>query len=174
MGISIRQWRLSDAKDLTAALSNQKVLNNLRDGSPYPYTDQDAQDYIRAVLSADPDQTFAYAVCVDDKVLGSIGAFRQENIHRRTAEPGYYLAEAYWGQGIMTQAVGMLCARLFSETDLLRIYAEPFAYHMGSRRVLEKAGFQLEGILRSNACKNIQVLDMAVYGLTRERGDKIL
>lgn len=59
MGISIRQWRLSDAKDLAAALSNQKVLNNLRDGSPYPYTDQDAQDYIRAVLSADPDQTFA-------------------------------------------------------------------------------------------------------------------
>lgn len=44
-----------------------KVLNNLRDGLPYPYTDQDAQDYIRAVLSADPDQTFAYAVCVDDK-----------------------------------------------------------------------------------------------------------
>ena len=74
----------------------------------------------------------------------------------------------------MTQAVGMFCARLFSETDLLRIYAEPFAYHMGSRRVLEKAGFQLEGILRSNACKNSQVLDMAMYGLTRERGDKIL
>lgn len=70
MGISIRQWRLSDAKDLAAALSNQKVLNNLRDGLPYPYTDQDAQDYIRAVLSADPDQTFAYAVCVDDKVFG--------------------------------------------------------------------------------------------------------
>lgn len=78
-------------------------------------------------LSADPDQTFAYAVCVDDKVVGSIGAFRQETIRRRTAELGYYLAEAYWGQGIMTQAVGMLCARLFSETDLLRIYAEPFA-----------------------------------------------
>lgn len=108
------------------------------------------------------------------KCLGSIGAFRQENIHRRTAELGYYLAEAYWGQGIMTQAVGMLCARLFSETDLLRIYAEPFSYNMGSRRVLEKAGFQLEGILRSNACKNSQVLDMAMYGLTRERGDKIL
>lgn len=174
MGISIRQWRLSDAKDLAAALSNQKVLNNLRDGLPYPYTDQDAQDYIRAVLSADPDQTFAYAVCVDDKVVGSIGAFRQENIHRRTAELGYYLSEAYWGQGIMTQAVGMLCARLFSETDLLRIYAEPFASNMGSRRVLEKAGFQLEGIFRSNACKNGQVLDMAMYGLTRERGDEIL
>lgn len=49
-----------------------------------------------------------------------------------------------------------------------------FVYNMGSRRVLEKAGFQLEGILRSNACKNGQVLDMAMYGLTRERGDEIL
>ena len=170
MGISIRQWRLSDAKDLAAALSNQKVLNNLRDGLPYPYREQDAQNYIRAMLSADPDQTFAYAVCVDDKAVGSVTAFRQENIHRCTAE----LAEAYWGQGIMTQAVCMLCARLFSVTDLLRIYAEPFACNMGSRRVLEKAGFQLEGILRSNACKNGQVLDMAMYGLIRERGDEVL
>ena len=42
MDISIRQWRLSDAKDLAAALSNQKVLNNLRDGLPYPYREQDA------------------------------------------------------------------------------------------------------------------------------------
>lgn len=174
MGISIRQWRLSDAKDLAAALSNPKVLNNLRDGLPYPYREQDAQNYIRSMLSADPDQIFAYAVCVDDKAVGSVTAFRQENIHRCTAELGYYLAEAYWGQGIMTQAVCMLCVRLFSETDLLRIYAEPFACNMGSRRVLEKAGFQLEGILRSNACKNGQVLDMAMYGLIREREDEVL
>ena len=78
------------------------------------------------------------------------------------------------GTGDHDPSGGYALCRLFSETDLLRIYAEPFASNMGSRRVLEKAGFQLEGILRSNACKNGQVLDMAMYGLTRERGDEIL
>lgn len=62
-----------------------------------------------------------------------------------------------------------LCQKLFAKTDLLRIYAEPFTCNIGSRRVLEKAGFQLEGILRSNAVKNGQVLDMAIYALVRKR-----
>lgn len=68
----------------------------------------------------------------------------------------------------MTQAVKQLCQKLFAETDILRIFAEPFAYNIGSRRVLEKAGFQLEGILKRNAVKNGRVLDMAMYALTKE------
>ncbi len=168
MNCTIKQWRRTDAKDLASALSNQNILKNLRDGLPYPYTEKDAEDYINAMLAADKNDTFAYAVCVDDRSVGSIGAFRQGNIHCRTAELGYYLAEEYWGQGIMTDAVRQLCKKLFAETDLLRIYAEPFAYNIGSRRVLEKAGFQLEGILKSNAFKNGQVLDMAMYALTKD------
>lgn len=78
----------------------------------------------------------------------SIGAFRQGNIHCRTAELGYYLAEEYWGKGVMTEAVRLLCEKLFSETDIIRIFAEPFVHNIGSRRVLEKAGFQLEGIMK--------------------------
>ena len=62
MNCTIRKWRLSDAADLAAALSNPKVLNNLRDGLPYPYTQRDAEDYIRAMLSADENNTFAFAV----------------------------------------------------------------------------------------------------------------
>ena len=68
----------------------------------------------------------------------------------------------------MTEAVRQLCEKVFNETDILRIYAEPFAYNIGSRRVLEKAGFILEGILKNNAVKNGRVLDMAMYSLTRE------
>lgn len=82
---TIRKWRLSDAADLAKALSNKKILNNLRDGLPYPYTEQDARDYITAMLAADENDTFAYAVTVDDRAVGSIGAFRQDNIHGRTA-----------------------------------------------------------------------------------------
>ena len=167
MNCVLRKWRLSDAKDLAAALNNEKILNNLRDGLPFPYTGQDAGDYITAMLSADENSTFAYAITVDDRAVGSIGAFRQSNIHRQTAELGYYLAEEYWGRGIMTEAIRQLCGIVFDTTDILRIYAEPFAYNTGSRRALEKAGFALEGIMKNNAVKNGKVLDMALYSLTR-------
>lgn len=111
---------------------------------------------------------FVYAVCVDGKPVGNVGAFRRENIHCRTAELGYYIAQECWGRGIMTSAVRQLCDKIFAETDILRIFAEPFTYNIGSRRVLEKAGFALEGILKNNAVKNGKVQDMAVYALTKE------
>lgn len=159
----IRKWKLADAKDLAVALSNKKVQDNLRDGLPYPYTEQDGLDYISTMLAADESNTFAFAVSADGKVIGSIGAFRQDNIHRQTAELGYYISEEYWGKGIVTEAVKQLCDYVFTHTDIIRIYAEPFAFNIGSCRVLEKNGFQCEGILRSNAVKNGKVLDMKMY-----------
>ena len=52
MDCMLRKWRLSDAKDLAAALSNERILRNLRDGLPFPYTEQDAHDYIAKMLSS--------------------------------------------------------------------------------------------------------------------------
>lgn len=153
----IRKWKLSDAEDLAAALSNTKIQNNLRDGLPYPYTEKDGTEYITDMLSADEDQTFAFAVTADSKVVGSIGVFRQENIHRQTGELGYYIAEEYWGKGIMTEAVKQICAYVFDKSDMIRIFAEPFAYNAASCRVLEKAGFQYEGTLRNNAVKMVKL-----------------
>ncbi|HJA05534.1 MAG TPA: GNAT family N-acetyltransferase [Candidatus Mediterraneibacter pullicola] len=168
MKIQIRKWELADAKDLATALSNRKILDNLRDGLPYPYTEQDGKDFIAAMLAADENSTFAFAITLDGKVIGSIGAFRQENIHKHTAELGYYIAEEHWGKGIMTEAVKQLCDYVFSHTDMIRIYAEPFAYNIGSQRVLEKAGFQYEGTLRNNAVKNGKILDMKMYSILRD------
>ena len=124
----IRKWELSDAADLAAALSNKKVQDNLRDGLPYPYTEQDGIEFISAMLSADRNDIFAFAITIDDKAIGSIGAFRQDNIHKQTAELGYYIGEDYWGKGIMTEAVKQICEFVFSKSDIIRIYAEPFAY----------------------------------------------
>ena len=67
----------------------------------------------------------------------------------------------------MTEAIRQLCGIVFDTTDILRIYAEPFAYNTGSRRALEKAGFTFEGLMKNNAVKNGKVLDMALYSLTR-------
>ncbi len=168
MKCRIRKWELSDAKDLAAALSNKKVQSNLRDGLPYPYTEQDGKDFISAMLSADENESFSFAITVDNIVIGSIGIFRQDNIHRQTAELGYYIAEEYWGKGIMTEAVRQICEYVFTESNIIRIYAEPFAYNTASCRVLEKAGFQYEGTLRSNAVKNGKVVDMKMYSLLKE------
>lgn len=167
MTCSIRKWKRSDAKDLAVTCSNKKVQDNLRDGLPYPYTEQDGVDFISAMLAADENETFAFAITVDDKVVGSIGVFRQANIHRQTAELGYYIAEEYWGKGIMTKTVNLICNYVFDNSDIIRIFAEPFAYNAASCRVLEKAGFQYEGTLRKNAVKNGKVIDMKMYALLK-------
>lgn len=159
----IRKWKLTDAPDLASALSNKHIQDNLRDGLPYPYTEKDGMDYISAMLSANENDIFAFAIIVDNKAIGSIGAFRQENIHRQTAELGYYIAEEYWGKGIMPEAVKQICDYVFKNSDIIRIYAEPFSYNRASCRVLEKAGFQYEGTLRSNAVKGGKVIDMKMY-----------
>ncbi len=168
MECKIRKWQIADALNLAELLNNKNILDNLRDGLPYPYTTKDAEDYIQAMVSADQDKTFAFAITVDDKPVGSIGVFRCENIHFRTAEMGYYIGEDYWGKGLGTSAVIQVCDYMFGYTDIIRIFAEPFAYNAASCRVLEKAGFQFEGLLRSNAVKNGKVLDMKMYSRIKE------
>ncbi|MDE5824275.1 MAG: GNAT family N-acetyltransferase [Lachnospiraceae bacterium] len=168
MECKIRKWQIADALNLAELLNNKNILDNLRDGLPYPYTTKDAEDYIQAMVSADQDKTFAFALTVDDKPVGSIGVFRCENIHFRTAEMGYYIGEDYWGKGLGTSAVIQVCDYMFGYTDIIRIFAEPFAYNAASCRVLEKAGFQFEGLLRSNAVKNGKVLDMKMYSRIKE------
>ena len=164
----IRSWEMNDANDLALALNNKKILYNLRDGLPFPYTAEDAAEYINAMLNADRNKTYAFAIALDNKVIGSIGVFRQENIHSKTAEMGYYIAEPYWGKGIGTSAVKQVCDFIFSNTDIIRIFAEPFANNVASCRVLEKAGFSFEGTLRKNAVKNGAVIDMRMYALIRD------
>lgn len=168
MDCSIREWRPEDKTALAAMLNNQNILNKLRDGLPYPYTVKDAGEYIAAMLSADKTKTFAFAVTAENTLVGSIGVFRRDNIHSRTAETGYYIGEPYWGRGFGTSAVKQACGFVFEHTDIIRIFAEPFAHNIASCRVLEKAGFQLEGILHSNAVKNGRVLDMKLYALIKE------
>ena len=168
MVCKIRKWRPSDAAELAKVLSDKEILDNLRDGLPYPYTEQDGAAFISAMLAADERETFAFAVTVQDKAVGSIGVFRQGNVHRRTAELGYYIAKEYRGKGMMTEAVRQVCTYVFDNSDILRIYAEPFSYTAASCRVLEKAGFQYEGTLRCNAVKNGRILDMKMYARLKD------
>ena len=167
MECKIRSWRIEDASDLAEALNNKKIHDNLRDGLPYPYTTSDAKDFIVAMLNADIKTTYAFAITMDDKAVGSIGVFRKDNIHSRTAEMGYYVSELYWGKGIGTSAIKQVCEYIFEYTNIIRIFAEPFAFNGASCHILEKNGFEYEGTLRKNALKNGAVLDMKMYSLIK-------
>lgn len=168
MESKIREWQIEDAENLALVINNKKIQDNLRDGLPYPYTVEHAKEYITSMLSADKDEAYTFAITVDDLVIGSMGVFRCNNIHFRSAEMGYYIAESYWGKGIGTSAVKQTCRYIFENTDIIRIFAEPFAYNTASCHILEKAGFQCEGILRKNAIKNGVILDMKMYALIKE------
>ncbi|GFI61599.1 putative ribosomal N-acetyltransferase YdaF [Clostridiales bacterium] len=167
MKCKIRQWRFEDASDLAVAINNPNVQNNLRDGIPYPYTKNDAAEFIELMLNSDKN-TIPFAIEYYGKVVGSIAVYRGDNIHFRTGEIGYYIGEDYWGLGITTDAVSQICSYIFNNTDIIRIFAEPFSYNIASCKILEKNGFKQEGILRKNAFKNGNIYDMVLYSLVKE------
>jgi len=167
LGVNLRHWEVVDAPDLVAAINNKKVLDNLRDGIPYPYTEKDALEFINSTLTAEKDTQYSFAICYYGKAIGSIGVFRKDDVHRYTSEMGYYIAEPYWGKGIMAEAIKQMCFYIFENTDIVRIFAEPYATNTASCRVLEKAGFQFEGVLRQNAIKNGQFLDVMMYAILK-------
>lgn len=163
---TLRPWRMDDAPALAAMLDNPRVQAQLRD-LPFPYTLADAEEYITAMQGAPSGQVWACAIDAGGRAVGSIAAIRKDNIHARTAEIGYYIAEPCWRKGYGTSAVRQLAAFLMATSDLLRLSAEVFAANTASCRVLEKAGFSCEGIMCAHAVKNGHVMDMKMYALIR-------
>ncbi len=154
---------MEDIPSLVKYADNRKIWQNLRDGFPHPYTTSDAEKFIGHVEKIKPKTIFAIAT--EYEAIGSIGIVIGEDVHRFTAEIGYWLAEPFWGKGIMTEALKFLSDWAFREFKLHRIYATPFATNTASARVLGKAGFDREGIIRSGAFKDGKVMDMFMYSL---------
>lgn len=163
----IRNWDMSDAHDLAVAINDKNVQDNLRDGIPFPYTEMDAAEFISSVLSAPSGSQYSWAIQENGRAIGCVAIIRGSNIHFRTGELGYYIAQPYWSRGIVSSAVAEACRYVFENTDIIRIFAEPFSYNLASCRVLEKTGFTFEGILRNNAFKNGKVIDMKMYSLLK-------
>jgi RimJ/RimL family protein N-acetyltransferase len=164
---TIRDWQMGDAPSIAKYANNRKIWVNLRDSFPHPYSLQDAESFISRIVEATPITVFALATQLE--AIGSIGLMLGKDVHRFTAEMGYWLAEPFWGKGIMTQAVKILTAYAISELKLHRIFAEPYTTNPASARVLEKAGFICEGILRSNVFKDGKVLDQYLYSYVGKR-----
>ena len=162
----IRYWKKEDAPTITKYANNRKIWLNLRDCFPHPYHLSDAEDFLTRVFKQQP-ATF-FAIANEKEAIGSIGLTFGENIHRYTAELGYWLAEPFWNKGIMTEAVSKFTDFAFERFELNRIFAEPYADNTASVRVLEKAGFVLEGTLRASVFKDGKVLDQFLYAKIRQ------
>ena len=158
---TLRPLARGDAQSLARHLNNPKILCNLRHPTD-PYTIQDAEEFLEQQISM-KEQGRVAAIAVDGALGGWIGDHLGEKIASRRAAIGYWLGESFWGQGIMTRAVSHLTEYLFTNTEVVRVDADVFAWNPASARVLEKCGFVPEARLKQAVWKNNEVTDLLVY-----------
>lgn len=124
---TLRAWKTEDEESLARSADNPNIAKNLRNVFPSPYTLDDARWYISDSLAGAEKNQLSYAIEVDGQAVGSIGIFVKDDVYEKSAELGYWLAEDYWRQGIMSGAVKSICREAFARFDIVRIFAEPFA-----------------------------------------------
>ena len=157
----LRPWVRGDAASLIRNADNPNVARHLRERFPHPYTRADADAFLgHCVASGDVSNL---AIVVDHSAVGGIGFIRGNDVERYSAEIGYWLGEPYWGKGIATEALQLLTDFLFAEAHLLRLFAVIVSDNAGSLRVIEKAGYQQEAVLRASCVKNGEVRDRLLY-----------
>ncbi len=168
MEIQLRKYKLrsfknDDALSIPKYANNKNIWLNLRDGFPHPYTIVDAKNFISNAKVNHP-KTF-FAISSEDEVIGSIGITIGQDVHIRTAQLGYWLAEPFWNRGIITEAIQKIVAYAFENFKIIRISAEPYSSNKASAKVLEKCGFEYEGRLKSRVIKDGKILDQLIYAI---------
>lgn len=154
---TVRRWRMADAEALVRHANNINVARQLRDRFPHPYSRANAHAFLKAATSDN------LAIEVNSEAAGAIGHVAGTDVERYSAEIGYWLGEEHWGRGVATEALVLVTEHLFTTSNVLRLFALPFADNMGSIRVLEKAGYVREAILRSSSVKYGKPRDQALY-----------
>jgi RimJ/RimL family protein N-acetyltransferase len=157
----IRSWRPDDAQALVRHANNVNVWRNLRDRFPHPYTPDEAQKWLSHVQASVPEVDFA--IVFGGEAVGGIGFTPGSDVEQHSAEVGYWLGERVWGRGIATAALRGATPWAISSFGLWRVFAVPFSDNIGSMRVLEKAGFVKEGVMRCAAVKDGQIKDQVLF-----------
>lgn len=163
----LRKVSTEDKKGLVE-LCNAVDRRYLANRMPYPYTDADADWWIRMAAESDGRTGVFRLIYVGGRLAGNISVEQKSDVYRRDAEIGYMLLTEFWSKGIMTEAVKEICRIAFSELDIIRITGLYYAPNVASKRVLEKAGFSWEGCLRNAVSKDGAVYDLVVMGLLRD------
>ena len=165
MDFQLRPWSINDLDSLVKNANNFNIAKFLTDAFPHPYTHENGKAFIEFATKDDPIHIFA--IDIDKEASGGIGIHPQTDIHRKNAELGYWLAEKYWGNGIITNAIMEIVKFAFDSYDIERIFARPFGTNIPSQKVLEKSGFKLEGRFEKTYFKNGEFLDELIYAIRR-------
>lgn len=169
MAVILREWEVEDADALVPLANDRRIWLNLRDGFPHPYGIDDARRFIAMARDMSPRTYFA--IVVDGELAGGIGYVLRTDVERVGAEVGYWLGVRFWGRGIATEAVRQITTLAFDrQPELQRLFALPYSTNLASSRVLEKAGYTLEGTLRRNCIKDGVLLDSLMYSILRDEG----
>jgi RimJ/RimL family protein N-acetyltransferase len=161
----LRGWKEEDAAALQRHANNTNVSDFLFDRFPSPYTMDEAVKWIKLKLNQSPVVNFV--IDVNGELAGVIGIDQRDDIYRKSPLLGYWLREDYWGKGIMTGAVKLVTAYAFENLDIVRLQAGVLGNNPRSMRVLEKAGYIKEGILKNNIVKKGLILDEHIYGFVK-------
>jgi RimJ/RimL family protein N-acetyltransferase len=160
----LRPFRAGDEASIAYYANNPRIWRNLRDAFPQPYTLADAEQWVARAVESERN----FAIDVGGQAVGGLGLRPGEDVWRRSAEIGYWLGQEHWGQGIMTEAVQAATAYAFRAFEVTRVHAGVFAWNPASARVLEKAGYELEGRLRNAVFKDGEFVDELLYGIVRD------
>lgn len=164
-GFVLRSFRKEDAQELAWHANSEAVWNNLRNQFPHPYRTEDAEKWIAICLAQMP--TLNFAIEVEGKVCGCIGLTPKDDVYVYNMEIGYWLGEAFWRKGIMTQAVKMVKEYAFQTFEIKRLYAVTFGFNKGSIKVLRRAGFRKEAHIKGVIFKNGKFTDRLEYAVRR-------
>ena len=165
MQFELRAFQHTDLQSLVKHANNYNIAKNLSNKFPYPYTQDDGIAFINLALSATPQEIFA--ITINDQVIGSIGVHPQHDFYCKNAEMGYWIAEEYWGNGIVPAAIKLMVNYGFKTFDITRIFARTFDTNIKSQRVLEKTGFILETTLKETFYKYSTVYDELIYAIRK-------
>lgn len=163
---NIRNLTYSDVESIVKYANNHNVSKFLRDTFPFPYTKEDAKRWIEFVLS--DNSHLSFAIADKNELIGGIGVMLNYDVNRFTAEIGYWLGEPFWNRSITTKAVKTFCKFLFENYSFNHLTASIYEGNIASMKVIQKAGFVLEGVLRKNVFKENKFLDQHIYGLLKE------
>jgi RimJ/RimL family protein N-acetyltransferase len=160
--LTFRTWRTRDVDALVERANNRNVWLNLKDRFPHPYTRADAESWIGMNhLVLGPPVNFA--IDLGGEAVGGVGVEPLDDVFHRTANVGYWVAEPFWGRGIATAAVEFISEYALRTFQVHRLQATVFGWNPASARVLEKAGYTLEGRQRRAVVKDGREGDLLLY-----------
>ncbi len=165
-GIALVSWGGQHFHKLYPMANNPAIAKNLKDSFPQPYTIHDARAWIEHNIKFNPPQNFA--IERNGELVGAIGAEKGQNELRTNMEIGFWIGEAYWGQGIATEATKLFVKHLFEKFPVYRLFATVYDFNIPCMRVIQKAGFLEEAILKNAFIKNDKVGDIYQYVMLKE------